>query len=110
VADRPSCRPLPSCAVTAKYGPSLFTEIIVSKPARGRDPATARADGGAANGGLGTLAGWGTFSSVGQPAGTLRLVEHLALTGHGGTAVAGGRGLQPFAGMSGLNRDPASRR
>ena len=36
--------------------------------------------GGAANGGLATLAGWGTFSSAGQLAGTWRLVEHLVIT------------------------------
>jgi hypothetical protein len=36
--------------------------------------------GGAANGGLATLAGYGTFSSWGQPAGTLGLVEHLKIT------------------------------
>lgn len=30
--------------------------------------------------GLPTLAGWGTFTSAGQPAGTWRLVEHLANT------------------------------
>ncbi len=29
---------------------------------------------------LATLAGWGTFSSAGQPAGTWRLVEHLRIT------------------------------
>ncbi len=34
--------------------------------------------GGAGNGGLSTLAGWGTFSS--QPGGTWRLVEHLRIT------------------------------
>ncbi len=34
----------------------------------------------AAKGGLSTLAGWGTFSSYGQPTGTLRLVEHLRIT------------------------------
>ena len=28
----------------------------------------------------GTLAGWGTFSSRHEPAGTLRLVEHLKVT------------------------------
>ncbi|MGP0107813.1 MAG: hypothetical protein ACLPR9_02905 [Acidimicrobiales bacterium] len=39
--------------------------------------------GGAGNGGLSTLAGYGTFSSWGEPAGTLRLVEHLAITGAG---------------------------
>ena len=36
--------------------------------------------GGATNGGLSTLAGYGTFSSWGQPAGTLALVEHLKIT------------------------------
>jgi hypothetical protein len=36
--------------------------------------------GGAGGGGLGTLAGYGTFSSWGQPAGTLGLVEHLKIT------------------------------
>ena len=36
--------------------------------------------GGAGNGGLSTLVGWGTLSSLGQPAGTLRLVEHLRIT------------------------------
>ena len=36
--------------------------------------------GGAGNGGLSSLAGWGTFSSYGQQAGTLRLVEHLRIT------------------------------
>ena len=34
---------------------------------------------GASTGGLGTLVGWGTFSSGGQPAGTLRLWEHLKI-------------------------------
>jgi hypothetical protein len=66
--------------------------------------------GGAGNGGLATLAGYGTFSSFGQPAGTLRLVEHLKITGKGSKAPAGDRALRPFGGMSGLNRDPASRR
>jgi hypothetical protein len=36
--------------------------------------------GGAPDGGLATLAGYGTFSSWGQPAGTLGLVEHLKIT------------------------------
>jgi hypothetical protein len=36
--------------------------------------------GGAASGGLATLAGYGSFSSWGQPAGTLGLVEHLKIT------------------------------
>jgi len=31
-------------------------------------------------GGLATLAGWGKFSSYGQPANTLGLVEHLRIT------------------------------
>jgi hypothetical protein len=66
--------------------------------------------GGAGHGGLATLAGWGTFSSVGQRAGTLRLVEHLAITGKGGKTTAGGPALRPFGGMSGLNRDSASGR
>jgi len=35
---------------------------------------------GAGNGGLSTLAGYGTFSSCGEPAGTLSLVEHLKIT------------------------------
>jgi hypothetical protein len=64
--------------------------------------------GGAGHAGLATLAGWGTFSSVGQR--TLRLVEHLAITGGGGQAAAAGPALRPFEGMSGLNRDPVSRR
>ena len=38
------------------------------------------ASGGTGNGGLSTLAGWGTFSSRGQPAGTWRIVEHLRIT------------------------------
>lgn len=36
--------------------------------------------GGAQGGGLGTLAGWGTFSSWGQAPGTLGLTEYLAIT------------------------------
>ena len=36
--------------------------------------------GGASGGGLGTLAGYGTFSSWGQPAGVLGLVEHLKIS------------------------------
>ena len=36
--------------------------------------------GGASDAGLATLAGYGTFSSWGQPAGTLGLVEHLKIT------------------------------
>jgi hypothetical protein len=36
--------------------------------------------GGASSGGLATLAGYGTFSRWGQPAGTLSLVEHLRIT------------------------------
>ena len=36
--------------------------------------------GAVVGGGLQTLAGWGTFSSAGQPAGTWRLVEHLRIT------------------------------
>jgi hypothetical protein len=35
---------------------------------------------GTTYGALSTLAGWGTFSSAGQPAGTWRLVEHLRIT------------------------------
>jgi hypothetical protein len=35
--------------------------------------------GGAGNGQLAGLAGWGTFSNAGQPAGTWRLVEHLTI-------------------------------
>jgi Protein of unknown function (DUF3224) len=66
--------------------------------------------GGAGHGGLATLAGYGTFSSFGQPAGTLRLVEHLKITGKGSKSAAGGRALRPFGGMSGLNREPASGR
>jgi hypothetical protein len=38
------------------------------------------ASGGASGGGLATLAGYGTFSSRGEPAGTLSLVEHLRIT------------------------------
>ncbi|MBV9383100.1 MAG: hypothetical protein JO242_20835, partial [Streptosporangiaceae bacterium] len=38
------------------------------------------ASGGAGHGGLSTLAGWGTFTSVGQPGGSLRLVSHLRIT------------------------------
>ena len=34
----------------------------------------------AASGGLATLTGYGTFTSKGQPAGTLRLTEHLRIT------------------------------
>jgi hypothetical protein len=37
------------------------------------------ASGGAGNGQLAGLAGWGTFSNVGQPAGTWSLVEHLTI-------------------------------
>jgi hypothetical protein len=36
--------------------------------------------GTAVGGGLDTLAGYGTFSSWGQPAGSLRLIEHLKIT------------------------------
>ncbi len=36
--------------------------------------------GASVGGGLDTLAGYGTFSSWGQPAGSLRLVEHLKIT------------------------------
>lgn len=36
--------------------------------------------GGAGSGGLATLAGYGTFSSAGQPEGTLSLVENLRIT------------------------------
>ena len=36
--------------------------------------------GGFGAGGLDTLAGYGTFSSYGEPSGTLRLVEHLGIT------------------------------
>ena len=36
--------------------------------------------GGAANGHLATLAGWGTFSNAGEPAGTWRLTEYLRIT------------------------------
>lgn len=39
--------------------------------------------GASVGGGLDTLAGYGTFSSWGEPAGTLGLVEHLAITGEG---------------------------
>jgi hypothetical protein len=66
--------------------------------------------GGAVNGGLANLAVWGTFSSVGQPAGTLRLVGHLTLVGQGGKVSAGDRAMRPFGGLSGLNRNPASGR
>lgn len=36
--------------------------------------------GGKGNGGLSTLAGWGTFSSSGEPSGVLGLVEYLRIT------------------------------
>ncbi len=36
--------------------------------------------GGTGGGGLATLAGWGTFSSAGEPSSTLRLKEHLSIT------------------------------
>ena len=36
--------------------------------------------GGPTRGSLRTLAGYGTFSNVGEPAGTIRLIEHLAIT------------------------------
>ena len=36
--------------------------------------------GGTGHGGLSSLAGWGTFSSVGNWSGTWRLVEHLRIT------------------------------
>ena len=39
------------------------------------------ASSGAGNGDLSTLAGWGTFSSRGEPAKTLGIVSHLAITG-----------------------------
>ena len=39
--------------------------------------------GATVGGGLDTLAGFGTFSSFGAPAGSLRLVEHLAISGAG---------------------------
>ncbi len=35
--------------------------------------------GGASSGGLATLAGYGTFSNWGRPAGTLSLLEHLGI-------------------------------
>ena len=38
------------------------------------------ASGGTANGHLATLAGWGTFSSAGEPAGTWSLTEYLRIT------------------------------
>jgi hypothetical protein len=38
------------------------------------------ASGGTGQGGLSSLAGWGTFSSVGNWSGTWRLVEHLRIT------------------------------
>ena len=40
-------------------------------------------------GGLDALAGYGTFSSWGEPAGTLRLVEHLGITGATGGPPSG---------------------
>jgi hypothetical protein len=36
--------------------------------------------GGPSGGDLSTLAGYGTFSSWGEPAGSLRLVEHLRIS------------------------------
>ncbi len=45
--------------------------------------------GGSANGGLSTLAGWGTFTSQGERPGKLALVEHLALTPTPAAGVAG---------------------
>ncbi len=39
------------------------------------------ASGGTGNGDLSTLAGYGTFSSVGEPEGTLATVAHLEITG-----------------------------
>jgi hypothetical protein len=44
--------------------------------------------GGSANLGLATLAGWGTFTSVGQRPGTVALVEHLAMTPTSSVAAA----------------------
>ncbi len=44
MADRPSSRPPASVAITAKYGPSEFTVIAVSKPWGDWEPAWAPAD------------------------------------------------------------------
>ncbi len=45
--------------------------------------------GATVGGGLDTLAGYGSFSSWGQPQGTLGLVEHLAITGNEGMSHQG---------------------
>jgi hypothetical protein len=57
--------------------------------------------GGAVNGALANLAGYVTFSSTGQPAGTLRLVEHLTLADQGGHAAATGHAMRPSEGCPG---------
>jgi hypothetical protein len=75
------------CSLGGKPGAALLRFYGTTSP-NGLTNGTFLIDSGGAaplipgrpNGPLATLAGWGTFSSAGQPAGTWSLVEHLRIT------------------------------
>lgn len=72
--------PVTPCQFDGKSG---TTTVIVhgTTSARGSTTGTFLVmSGGAGGGGLSSLAGYGTFSNKGQPAGIVSVVEHLAIT------------------------------
>lgn len=68
------------CSFDGQSGSTSITAYGTVSPSGVINGTFLVASGGAANGGLATLAGYGTFSSWGQPSGTLGLVEHLKIT------------------------------
>jgi hypothetical protein len=73
-----------ACTFQGQSGPVSITAYgTVSANGVARGTFLITSGGGTVGGGLDTLAGFGSFSSLGQPAGSLGLVEHLAITGAG---------------------------
>jgi hypothetical protein len=69
-----------SCHFGGRSGAISITAYGTTSPTGVTQGTFLITSGGTGHGGLSTLAGYGTFSSIGQPAGMLRLVEHLAVT------------------------------
>jgi len=70
-----------TCAFDGQTGPVTIRAYGTTSPSGTTWGTFLITSGGAVvGGGLDTLAGWGTFSSVGQPAGTVSVLEHLRIT------------------------------
>jgi hypothetical protein len=68
-----------SCSFGGQTGTTML-RFFGTTSARGVTSGTFLVTAGGTGTGLPTLAGWGTFTSAGQPSGTWRLVEHLRNT------------------------------